>query len=50
MKLPRYLTDDESRLSAMVLVRIHPMFSIVTPCKADTSSVSVIRASSTTDS
>ena len=50
MKLPRHSTDDGSRLSALVLGRIRPIFSIVTPCQAGTSPVSVTRASFSTDS
>ena len=50
MKVPLHSTIDASRPTALLLRRILPMFSVVPPCQAGASLVSVRRATFTTDS
>jgi hypothetical protein len=50
MKMPLHSTNDASRLSALLLARIFPIFSLVAPCQAGASSVSVRRGISITGS
>jgi hypothetical protein len=50
MKLPLHSTGDASRLAALLLHRIFPIFSVVAPCHAGASPVSVRRGNSTPDS
>ncbi len=50
MKVPLHSTIDASRLTALRLRRIFPIFSVVAPCQAGASLVSMRRATFTTDS
>jgi hypothetical protein len=50
MKVTLHSTSDASRLTALLLRRIFPIFSVVAPGQAGASLVSVRRATSTTDS
>jgi hypothetical protein len=50
MKVPLHSTDDASRLAALLVPRISPIFSVVAPCHAGASSVSVRRGTFTTGS
>ena len=51
MKVPRYSTCDASRLAALLLSRIGAqLFSLVVPCHAGASPVSVPHATFTTGS
>jgi hypothetical protein len=48
VQLPLHSTGDASRLAALLLRRIFPIFSVVAPCQTGASPVSVRRGSSTT--
>jgi len=50
VKVPLHSTDDASRLAALLLPRIFSIFSVVAPCQAGASSVSVRRGTFTTGS
>ncbi len=50
MKMPLHSTNDASRLPALLLGRIFPIFSLVAPCQAGASSVSVRRGTFIADS
>ena len=50
MKVPLHSTNDASRLAALLLRQIFPIFSVVAPCQPGASSVSVRRGTSTTGS
>jgi hypothetical protein len=50
VKIPLHSTADASRLAALLLGRIFPISSLVAPCQAGASAVSVRRGISTTDS
>src|SRR5688572_4662041 len=50
MKVPLHSTDDASRLAALRLPQIFPIFSVVAPGEAGASSVSVPRGTFTTGS
>ena len=48
MKVPRHSTGDASRLAALLLSRIGPLFFLVAPCHAGASLVSMPHATFTT--
>ncbi len=50
MEVPQHSTGDASRLAALLLSRICPLFSLVAPCQAGASPVSVLHGTFTTDS
>jgi len=50
MDVPLHSTDDASRLAALLLPQIFPIFSVVAPCQSGASPVSMRRGSSTTNS
>jgi hypothetical protein len=50
MELPLHSPDDASRLAALLLRRVFPIFSVVAPGQPGASSVSVRHGSSITDS
>jgi len=50
MELPLHSPGDESRLAALLLRRIFPIFFVVAPCQPGASPGSVRRGSSTTGS
>ena len=41
-KVPRHSTDDSSRLTALLVGRVFPIFSLLAPCQPGDSSVSVL--------
>ncbi len=48
MKVPRHSTGDASRLAALLLSRISLLFSLIAPCQAGASPVSMPHATFTT--
>ena len=50
MKVTLHSTSDASRLTALLLRRIFPIFSIVAPCQPGASPVSMRRGTFTTGS
>jgi hypothetical protein len=47
VKVPRHSTSDASRLAALLLPQILPVFSVVAPCQSGASLVSVPRGTFT---
>jgi hypothetical protein len=50
MKVSPHPTSDASRLAALLLPQIQPVFSVVAPCQTGASLVSVPRGTFTTGS